>query len=209
MQYRTLPLAATTLSVAGRPGMHLTMLILGLSMLLAGLGVALAEETVTVNGEKYVLKEVLRQHTVLERLRDGLQYCPTLCYTDTVQHTVIACRAPAILQGGDGPPLDRQGNYTGPSNQWTITETHDIREIRVSEKACQQTRAETIIEVLGSQPRYFPGDPQIEDPRSPYDPPFSRFNCNDYPAQHDATTNELVAIVEVDLLIKHQPLFCR
>ena len=77
------------------------------------------------------------------------------------------------------------------------------------EKNCQKTPSETIIEVLGSTPRYLPGDPHIEDPRSPYDPPFTNFDCNDYPAAYDPITGELVARVTVDLLIEHQPLFCQ
>jgi hypothetical protein len=211
MKHAFLPFVTTALLASIRENIRLKCLSIGIGMLLMGVGTqaALAQAKVTINGEEYVIKEMSCKYQELERIRDDLKYCPTFCYTDIVQHTVIECRASGTLDGLDGPLIDREGNYTGPSVPWTITETHDIREISVYEKNCQQTRTETIIEVLGSIPRYYPGDPDIADTRSPYEKPFSNFDCNDYPAETDPVTGELVARAVVDLLIEHKPLFCR
>ncbi len=85
-----------------------------------------------------------------------------------MQRSRIECRAPASIQDGvDGPPIDRRGNYTGPSNSWSISETHSILDISVFESGCEETRNETLIEVLGPTPRHFPGDRDIEDTQSP------------------------------------------
>lgn len=164
---------------------------------------------VSVDDRQYIVKRVLRHQAVVELVDKGLDYCGVTCYTDRVQHSRVECRAPALIQGGmDGPVIDGRGNFTGPTNNWTISETHDIRDIGVYERDCEETRTETIVEVLGPIPRHFPGDPDIEDTRSPYDPPFSRFNCNDYPSEDDAATGEMV-VVEVNLLVQGTPLLCR
>ncbi|MDJ0862789.1 MAG: hypothetical protein QNJ87_17800 [Gammaproteobacteria bacterium] len=171
---------------------------------------AVAQEMLTVDDHQYIVKRVQRNEVVLEAIGKGLKHCPTTCYTDRVQRSRIECRAPALIQGGtDGPPIDRRGNFTGPGNRWSITETHSILDISVYESGCEETRNETLIEVLGPAPRHFPGDRDIEDTQSPYDPPFSGFNCNDYPSEYDAATGEMVAVVIVDLLIQRAPLVCR
>ncbi len=178
--------------------------------ILSAMQATVAQEKFTVDDHQYIVKRILHNEVVVEAIAKGLKYCPTTCYTDRVQRSRIECRAPALIQDGmDGPPIDRRGNFTGPSNSWSISETHSILDISVYESGCEETRTETLIEVLGSTPRHFPGDPDIEDTQSPYDPPFSRFNCNDYPSEYDAATGEMVAVVVVDLLIQRTPLLCR
>lgn len=169
---------------------------------------AAAQKTFTVDDETYVLKELVQNKTLIERVREGLEFCPNRCYTDLVQHSVIECRASAVVSGGDQPPVDERGNFTGPANSWAITETHDLREISVFESGCEVRRNEQVVEVLGSTPQYFPGDEDIEDTRSPYEPPFAGFNCNDYPAVYDPATGEMVATVEIDLLIERRLFVC-
>ena len=167
-----------------------------------------AQDTVEIEGVKYGTRHILKELIDVKPVHPDFEFCPTYCYTDVVQHSVIECR---VANGpiGEPPYIDNRGELTGNVPRWTITETHDIREIAVSESRCNRTETHTVVEVLGRVPRYYPGDTNIEDKRTRQELGLAPFDCNDHPATVDQATGDLVARVEIDLLIERRQRFCR
>ncbi len=178
-----------------------------LGLLLVGHASAQAEEIIEVEGQRY---SVVRTQVETVKLRPELpefDFCPLTCYTDQVQRSVIQCRAPNG-EVGEGPVLDDRGEFVGSVPRWSISETHDLREISVFEKNCQRSERETVTTVLGAQPQYFPGDPNILDSRTRQQLGLAPFDCNSLPAEVDPNTGDLVAELQIDLLIARQYLVC-
>jgi hypothetical protein len=141
---------------------------------------------------------------------EEIEFCPSTCYTDVIQSTVIRCEA---TNGpvDDQPPIDDRGEFVGTVPRWRIQEHHMIVERSIREDDCHRSVQDTVIQDLGNQPMYLPGDPDILDTRTPRDLGLQPFDCNDlYPKTIDNTqTPPIVSTkLEFDLLIERVYFTC-
>ncbi len=141
---------------------------------------------------------------------EGIEFCPSACYTDVVQRTVIRCEA-TLGPVDDQPPIDDQGEFVGTVPRWRIQEHHAIIEQSVRDDGCARSVQDTVIQDLGNQPMYFPGDPDIKDTRTPRELGIAPFDCNDhYPRTIDHSQSPPIMSTKLsfDLLIERLYFTC-
>ena len=135
---------------------------------------------------------------------EELEICPSACYTDVVQRTVIRCEADSIPVDHH-PSTNDQGEFLGTVSRWKIQEHHMIVERSIREADCHRDIDETEIQDLERSPLHLPGDPDIWDTRTMNDLGLNPFDCNDhYPVTIDNSRNPPIISTQLsfDLLIE-------
>ncbi len=130
-------------------------------------------------GDPVVTGSVTYEGPELYWFDEELEFCPSACYTEVVQRTVIRCEAPAGPVDGQ-PSINDRGEFVGTVPRWRIREHHAIVEQSIREDDCDRSIRDTTIQDLESTPLYLPGDPDIEDTRTLRDLGLQPFDCNDH-----------------------------
>ena len=141
---------------------------------------------------------------------EEIEACPSVCYTDMIQRTVIRCEADLGRVGRQRSINDR-GEYVGSFPQWRKQAHHAIIEKSVRDEGCVRSVQDPVIDDLGNQAMYFPGDQQIQDTRTMRDLGLQPFDCNDhYPTKIDRTKATPIMFTELkfDLLIERLWFTC-
>jgi hypothetical protein len=184
--------------------------ILGSLALLAMSATAFAQMVEDSEGPLSLIGSITYEGPALDGFDDEFEFCPNLCYTDVVQRTVIRCEA-TVGPVDDQPPINDQGEFVGQVPRWRIQEHHLLVEQSVRQESCHRDVRDTVLQDLGTQPQYFPGDPDIKDTRTPRELGIAPFDCNDhYPVSIDHTQSPPIMSTELsfDLLIERLYFTC-